>query len=235
MPRISHNERLKRFKRSLLNNVVTQAVFAALLAGLMCIVFVTSRKQRVTHPDSVAYLSGEKNALFAFWHGRMMMLPLLCPPKRKMHVLISRHRDGLLISRVISHFGQATIAGSSGKDGASAVKEVLRAFKKGENVSITPDGPRGPYQSVSEGTIVLAQLSGMPIVPMAFSSSRMRRFKSWDRFCFALPFGRLVFIAGAPFYVARDATSQQLEEAKVKLAQMMSDQALEADRLVGVA
>lgn len=187
------------------------------------------------HPDSAAYLSGDKNALYAFWHGRLMMMPLLCRPKHKMHVLISRHRDGLLISRVISHFGQATIAGSSGKRGAGAMKEVLRALKNGENVSITPDGPRGPYQSVSDGTIALAKLSGMPVIPITFSATRLRRFKSWDRFCFALPFSRIVFLVGAPFYIPRDATPPQLEDAKAKLAQMMIDQALEADRLAGVA
>lgn len=235
MPAILQDRHFKTLKRALLKNRVSQGVCAALLAGVIFLVFVASRKKNQLHPEAEPYIRGEKNALFTFWHGRMMVLPAFCPPKRKMRILISRHRDGLLISRVIRHFGQATVSGSSGKDGAAAVKEVLRTLKAGDNIGITPDGPRGPFQTVSKGTMVLARLSGVPILPVSFSATRKCFFSSWDRFCFALPFGTITFVAGEPFAVPREATPETMETLRLRLEQIMQEQASNADHLCGAA
>lgn len=178
----------------------TQVVLSWLLSLYIRLVYATSRISWHIHPDTEAYMRGEQNAIFAFWHGRMMMLPAF-NPSRKMHVLISLHRDGLLISQVIHHFGQSTIGGSSSKGGALAVKDILRRLKAGDNIGITPDGPRGPFQVASSGVATVARITGKPVLPITFSASRHVRFKSWDRFMLALPFGHIVFCAGSPIFV----------------------------------
>src|SRR5437899_2909227 len=101
--------------KRLLKHPFTQSLLAWLLSLYIRFVYLTSRKERCIDDDAMPYMRGEQNGIFAFWHGRMMMCPTIEPPKRKMHVLISFHRDGLLISQVIGHFGEATISGSSSK------------------------------------------------------------------------------------------------------------------------
>lgn len=197
-----------RLSKRLLKHPLTQAVLAWILSLFIRLVYWTSRRRFDWHPDALRYMRGEDNAIFAFWHGRMMMCPTICPPHHTMRVLISLHRDGKLISTAIGHFGQKTISGSTSKGGQAAAAEILRALKAGDNISITPDGPRGPSQVAAPGVAAMARLSGKPVLPVTFSSSRARRFESWDRFMLALPFGRIVFCVGAPITVEENADEE---------------------------
>lgn len=221
-----------RLSKRILKHERTQQALSWLLAGFIWLAYLTSRKERHIHPAAAAIMRGEENAIFAFWHGRMMLLPAF-NPRRKMHVLISFHRDGMLISRTIGHFGQATISGSSSKGGSQAVKDILRVLKAGDNVSITPDGPRGPVQVVQPGIVTAARLSGLKIMPVTFSSTRHRRFSSWDRFMLALPFGRIVFCVGQPIGVSRDLDETGQEDARRMIEQRMNELTAQADALSG--
>lgn len=203
-----------RVLKKFLKSPAAQGAAAWLLSLYIRLVYLTSRKTRDVEEKARPYMEGADNAIFAFWHGRMMLLPAFCPPKRKMRVLISRHRDGILISRVISHFGQETVSGSSSKGGAEAAGEILRVLKSGDNVSITPDGPRGPSQVAAKGAVALARLTGKPVLPVAFAGSRVVRLRSWDRFVLALPFGRIIFCVGNPIAVPPDADDEKEEAAR---------------------
>lgn len=204
--------------KTFLKHPVTQALAARLLASYIRLVFFTSRITRTVDGEAQPYMRGEKNAIFAFWHGRMMLLPAFEPPGRTMHVLISQHRDGKLISGVIGRFGEKTIEGSSSRGGKEAVSAILRILRNGDNVSITPDGPRGPFQVAAGGIAAVARLSGKPVLPVAFSSTRHKRLGSWDRFMLALPFGRIAFFVGAPILLARDV---DMETARLAIERAM--------------
>ena len=216
-------------KKKILKHERTQKLLSWVLASYIRLVFFTSRKSYHIHPDSAHLMRGEDNAVFAFWHGRMMMCPTIEPPKRKMHVLISFHRDGKLISDTIAHFGEATISGSSSKGGMAAVKDILRALKSGDNVSITPDGPRGPVQVAEMGLVTVAKLSGKPILPVTFSAARHKRLRSWDRFMLAYPFNHIVFCAGAPIIVTRDTDAVGEEAARLSIERAMNELVMTAD------
>ncbi len=78
-----------------------------------------------------------------------------------------------------------------------------------------PDGPRGPREVLKPGVIVLARLSGAPIVPIAVGASREWRLRSWDEFRIPRPFARCVVRFGEPIRVAR-AAGRAAEEAARK-------------------
>ncbi len=206
--------------KRLLKHPCTQAILSHLLAAYIRLVMLTSRKEFHIHPDAEIFMRGEQNAIFAFWHGRMMMLPAINPP-RKMHVLISEHRDGKLISQVINHFGQDTVVGSSSKGGTEAVRNIVRLLKKGDNISITPDGPRGPNQQAEAGIVTIAKLSKKPVLSVTFYASKHKRLRSWDRFMVAKPFGRIVFCIGAPIMIeqADEATRIAIETSMNSLVE----------------
>ncbi len=187
--------------KKILKSKAMQIVVAWLLSLYIRLVYATSSKRYDIQTAALPYIRGIDNAIFSFWHGRMMLLPAGCPPKRQMRVLISRHRDGVLISRVIAHFGQKTVVGSTSKGGQKAAGEILRALEKGDNIGITPDGPRGPAHVMSKGVVTLSRLTGKPILPVTFASSSAVRLNSWDHFMLALPFGRIVFCVGAPIVI----------------------------------
>ncbi|MDE3060136.1 MAG: lysophospholipid acyltransferase family protein [Pseudomonadota bacterium] len=215
-------------KKRILKAPQTQNLIAWLLAMYIRLVYFTSRRDRHVDPLAVPYVRGDANALFLFWHGRMMMMLAFTPPGRKMRVLSTPHRDGQLGARVVQQFGNYTIYGSSARGGRSAAMEIVRALEAGDNISITPEGPKGPAQVLQGGAVALARLAGKPIVPVTFSATRFVRFNSWDRFMLALPFGRIALCVGAPIVIAKDDDD---EAVRLHIEQAMNALVEKADGL----
>lgn len=109
--------------------------------------------------------------IVTLWHGQLIMMPF-ARFRRPIVVLVSQHRDGELISRVLVRLGARTARGSTTRGGSSGLRQLVHAAKEGMNLGITPDGPRGPRHQVQPGVIVAAQLSGAPIVPVAFVAKK---------------------------------------------------------------
>lgn len=178
--------------------------------------------------------------ILAFWHGRIAMMVFSWQRKARISMLISRHRDGEMIAKVIARYGFDSIRGSAAKPGSdkakggqAALKAMLRLLRDGESVGITPDGPRGPRMRASDGASAIARLSGAPVVPAAFATRARRVLSSWDRFILPLPFTRGVFVWGDPVHVDRKADDSALERARQAIEDGLNAVTQEADRLVG--
>ena len=184
--------------------------------------------------DTIRKLRGEGQPfIVSIWHGRILMMPYAWICGEQMHMLISQHQDGQLIAKVISYFGIDTVAGSTSKGGATALRGMLRTLRAGECVGITPDGPRGPRMRASEGIISLARIAGVPIFPATYSVARGRVLGSWDRFLVAAPFSSGVFVWGEPLFVDRNASAKDLELARIELEERMNSITRDADERVG--
>lgn len=173
--------------------------------------------------------------IVGFWHGRLLMMPYCWDRRVPIHMLISQHRDGLIIARTVGHFGISTIAGSSKRGGAGALRAMLKALQAGECVGITPDGPRGPRMRASEGIVSVARLAGVPIVPATFAVDRRLVLGSWDRFVVAWPFARGVLVWGEPIHVPRDAGEADVEAARARVEEALNALTAEADGMVGAS
>jgi lysophospholipid acyltransferase (LPLAT)-like uncharacterized protein len=112
-----------------------------------------------------------KRVILAFWHAQQLMMPLGFPGLEA-HVLISQHRDGELIRRIVARFGLVAVRGSSTRGGAEGLRNMIRLGRSGYNLVLTPDGPKGPRQIAKVGVVQLARATGLPIVPMAFGCSK---------------------------------------------------------------
>ena len=111
-------------------------------------------------------------------------------------MLISEHGDGEIIARIARHFGFRTIRGSTSRGAARALLELVREVQGGNELAITPDGPRGPAKSFAPGAVIVAQRSGSPIVPAVVHVPFAWRLKSWDRFVVPKPFAKITVAYG---------------------------------------
>lgn len=205
--------------RNLMRSPAAGAVLSWLAANYIRLVWITGR-WRVENTETVKRMVDAGQPFIAcFWHGRMLMLPCAWRHKPRLSVLISQHRDGLLISRAIRNLGLGTIAGSSSRGGAGALAAMVRTLKRGEYVGITPDGPRGPRMHAAPGAVAAARLSGALLLPMSYSASRCRILSSWDRFMVPLPFTRGIIRMGEPIAVPRDADADTVEQVRRRLEQ----------------
>lgn len=144
------------------------------------------------YPDSL---------IFAFWHEYILFLPFVAPRSRKIDILISTHRDGLLASRVIRYFGLGTVGGSSHRQPRKAFLEMLSRLRSGVDIGITPDGPKGPRRELKDGVVELAYLGGKGVVCLCMKASRCWRVGSWDRMAIPKPFSKVEFRMFAPVFV----------------------------------
>jgi lysophospholipid acyltransferase (LPLAT)-like uncharacterized protein len=229
---MAHHAWHKRLKKALLNNRVVMWCLSRLIANYIRIVFYTSKRIIDMHPDASDSMNGKKNVIFAFWHGRLLMMPMMCPPKRKMHVMISGHNDGLLIAHAMHAFGFGIVEGSSRRGGVQAARGAIEVLERGDNLSITPDGPKGPNMTVQAGVVAISRLTSVPIIPITYTATRHIRFKSWDRFMIALPFSTLYFGIGAPVH---PDPAQEESEAIAVLELRKRELTRETDTRAGVA
>jgi lysophospholipid acyltransferase (LPLAT)-like uncharacterized protein len=133
-----------------------------------------------------------KHIILAFWHGRQLMIPLVYHGS-EVHVLISQHRDGELISQIMARFGYRSVRGSSTRGGTLALRQLIKLGRSGVDLAITPDGPKGPRQVAQAGVIHLARATGLPILPVTFSCSKKNSSKVGIASCSPTPSGAVSF------------------------------------------
>jgi lysophospholipid acyltransferase (LPLAT)-like uncharacterized protein len=194
----------------------------------------TLRRTEVSHEMVKRLWAAGSPAIYAVWHGRMLMFPPLYGRIRRAHVLASRSRDGELVSRLAQAFGLRVVRGSSSRGGTTALRVLARLLREEHaEVAIIPDGPRGPRHVAQPGAVVLAKLSGAPVVPLGFGASRATVLDSWDRFLVPHPFARAAFVFGEPLHVPEDADRAALEDARQRLQSALEAATAAADRLAG--
>ena len=211
-----------------------QAGIGRLLAGYLRLLRATTRWRITRPPAAAALLDGGTPFIACFWHGRIATMRAAWSREPKhFHMLISGHRDGLVIARAMRRLGFGTIEGSSRRGGADAFRALRKVLERGDCAGITPDGPRGPRMRAKNGAIKAAQTAGVPVLPVSGAVRRCRYLDSWDRFCLAGLFSYGVILFGEPLTVPPGAGKDELEALRLELEQRLNALTAEADRLCG--
>ena len=157
-------------------------------------------------------------AIYALWHNRLALCleAYFAHAKKRGHkgglaAMISASKDGGFLAAIFNCFGVEPVRGSTSRRGRQALLELTRWARRGYDLGITPDGPRGPCHVVQDGVIYLAQLTGLPIVPLSYQLEWKIRVKSWDRFQIPLPFSRCEVFYGKPIQVPRELSDEERE------------------------
>ncbi len=189
----------------------------ALGAVMLRLVALTWRIEQRDHPEFTAARARGEKVLYCFWHSGM--LPLIHSHRGEgIAVLVSQHRDGELVTRLIEHNGFVTARGSSTRGAETGVRELLRHARAGRDLGITPDGPRGPAEELKDGMVFLASRLQLPIVFIASASNRAWIARSWDRFRVPKPFAKVCISHGPPVRVPRDLDAQAIVALHQELA-----------------
>lgn len=224
----------KKFWEPILGLGIFQWVIAVCLAIPMWFTYFTSKK-RVSNIETF-YEYRKKPAIFVFWHGRSMMLsPIICLGGMRAYAVASRHKDGRMMAKLQHLFGLRAIYGSSHKGGVSVLREGLRILARGDHaICMSPDGPGGPSLRVQDGALYFAKMSGAPIIPVCYSTSRAWIQDRWDKYLVCLPFSKIICNIGNPIFVPRKATNEEFEKIRKDLENFMVAQMRELDAEFGL-
>ena len=138
---------------------------------------------------------GEEQHIIACWHSDLLMIPVYrhIRPKHSASAIISQHKDGEIVAKVLSYLSIKALRGSTRKGAKKVLLEAIRAVREGEEIQISPDGPKGPRYHINDGVVALAQKENLPIMIIGYMADRYWQLKSWDKFVIPKPFAKIDF------------------------------------------
>jgi lysophospholipid acyltransferase (LPLAT)-like uncharacterized protein len=190
--------------------------------SLLRLVWRWSRVTQVIGAERIATaLARAPSFIPVYWHQHQLFcVKHLLEQRRaglKLGFLISPSVDGEIGAMVVRNLGGEVIRGSSSHTGARALRDYYQALAHdGVSPAITPDGPRGPPWKFKPGALLLAQLSGRPIIPLSYAASSAWKIK-WDRFVIPIPGSRIVIAVGEPLYVAKGLDAATLSRLQLDM------------------
>ncbi len=171
--------------------------------------------------DEVLELNGEsKPVVLSFWHDSIFIcsyvLRKLARQGLRVTFLVSPSADGKLAVRMLGAMGWHAVRGSATRSGVKAMHGLYRAVvRRQESPVVVPDGPQGPRRESKLGSVLLARLAGIKIVPIGGSARSVWHLKTWDRLQIPRPFTKVSIRIGKPFEISNDGSE---EENKAKMS-----------------
>lgn len=194
--------------KNFLKGPFIQSVLSFVAASWIRFVFYTNRWKWIGY-ENIEQQQG-KPFIACFWHNRLMMLSFAWKNTSPLYMMVSTHRDGHIIRKTVERLGIFCFHGSSSKQGFSAARAALKHLKQGHCIGITPDGPRGPRETLTAGVVELAQLAKVDILPVTFSCSKQKILNTWDLMRLVKPFGKGVFVWGNAINADRKKNINQI-------------------------
>jgi len=153
------------------------------------------------------------------WHSELFLAPQVYRKLRKKQLtsaIIAQHYDGELIARTLKILNIMPLRGSSRRGAKAVLINAIKALKEGYSVMITPDGPKGPRYSMSDGAVALALRAKLPLMVVNYRPHHYWQIPSWDKFMIPKPFSKIEI-----YHQVLDIQEMNREEAKQYLQKQM--------------
>lgn len=220
----------KRLWKHVRKGIAESSAISGFFAGGIAAYFrLVKSSNTLVHDDGPKVdelLASQGPLIFTCWHGQHFMLPFLIRDGEPSAMLVSRSKDAELNARIVEKAGIIALRGSGGREqrqdtqkgGARALIAMRNHLRTGHSVAVIADVPKGTPRQSGMGIITLAKISGRPIVPIAFATSKRHIFaNAWDKAALNKPFGRAALVAGDLVHVPADADENMMEAARLSL------------------
>ncbi|KAA9010436.1 lysophospholipid acyltransferase family protein [Histidinibacterium aquaticum] len=184
--------------------------------------------QRIGFEPWEELIADGKPFILAHWHGRLAMSAYLSTGAPwPLTGLAYRHPIARVLTDGLPERGTEVVHLSPRRSNTGALRLAVAALRKGRILGITPDGPNGPVHVPKRGVVDIAALTGVPIAPFSYSTSRKFVLPTWDSFLLPRPGGHGVMAFGAPITVPKRPTPEQEQSTLDQLARVLNE--LDAD------
>ncbi|MDA1053719.1 MAG: lysophospholipid acyltransferase family protein [Planctomycetota bacterium] len=166
-------------------------------------------------------------AIFLFWHDYIPVMFYLrgyC----NIAMLLSQHQDAEWLGEAARLSGFETIRGSTNRGGVAALRKLL-GTGRATNLTITPDGPRGPRRKLAQGAIYLSSRLGIPLIAIGLGYDRPWRLNTWDRFAIPKPYSRARVVASPLIQIPPDLDRDQIEHHRQQVERLLTELTAEAE------
>ena len=233
-----YNSETRTRRRLTRGRMLVYRVAVAIAWRLGRLFWASCRVQRLGFERARAAVGESRVLIPVFWHQHLLFgvraLLDLQPDGLRVGFLISPSVDGTAPAMLAQRLGGHVIRGSSTHTGARALRDFYETIVKQQvSPAITPDGPRGPVHEFKPGAVLLAQVTGKPILPVSVAAATAVRFRTWDQFELPLPFCRVVIAYGEPVRMPRGLDAESLASMQVEMGRKLQDLQVEAREALG--
>ena len=195
------------------------------------ILWLWAKSTRMTVLGEEDYLklrSEQKPVVLLVWHSRILIVPFFFR-RRGIMPLISPSKDGEIAASIMSGWGYKILRGSGSHPIIKIWNEMKKELKRGGELLIVPDGPRGPNRKMKAGGIKLAHETGAYLVLFSFSTSKKKYLNSWDNFLMFYPFSKGIAIYGKPIRLDSNMEIDELEKERQRIEHLLVELDNKAD------
>jgi lysophospholipid acyltransferase (LPLAT)-like uncharacterized protein len=209
-----------------------------ILRGLIRLLTSTYRFRPVLGEENIKpFITGGSVCAPAYWHQQHV----LCSTQIRRWIgegfkacfLVSGSVDGEVPERIARAWGAEVIRGSANQSGALALRDQQAMMKRGYSIVTTADGPRGPQYEFKPGTVLMARIAGVPIVPMACAADRAWYLDRWDRFMIPKPFAKVCVGVGLPHSIPARAALDDIERYRIAIQDAVMSVMRDCEHAVG--
>ena len=198
--------KLKELKKSILGFLGLNV-----LSFIVNLVTKTYRITIINDEQMKSLTQKNQNFISAFWHGRML-IPWYIHRTYKISALVSKSKDGDILTKLLNTWNYDVVRGSSHIGGKEALMIMSEKIDAGYSVAITPDGPTGPLNKMKPGAVVLAHRKSVPLFLIGTASSKKFVFKSWDRFQVPKPFSKVAVVISDAVIIDKNKSREEISE-----------------------
>jgi lysophospholipid acyltransferase (LPLAT)-like uncharacterized protein len=191
--------------------------------GLLMRVWGMTLRFDTAPEDDRRYRTRDRPVAIVLWHNRLFLSAEIVRRFRQgrpAYALVSASKDGAWLSAFFSIVGMRTVRGSSSRLGREAATALVDVLRGGDDIGITPDGPRGPCYDLKAGALIVARRTKSPLILVGAKFHSAWRLKSWDRFYLPKPFSRVemrCIVVPAEDLADRDAAANRVRELLLQI------------------
>ncbi|WP_435547344.1 lysophospholipid acyltransferase family protein [Desulfobacterium sp. N47] len=222
----------ERFKLSLLSLIASW--FIQLWFGTVRVKIIN----KDIYEEYFVHNNDKGNVILGTWHRHIIFVFYFFRKIKNGIIMVSRSKDGELISMVGKRLGYATARGSSSKGGRDALRAIIAFIKKAGGKPIfcgtAVDGPKGPARILKKGLLVLAKSTGSYFIPMACSGTKVITFhKAWDKTIIPYPFSTMYIEFHKPIKIEKDISEDEMEKLRIKTEKILNEITDDVDKISG--
>lgn len=182
------------------------------IASFLINVLLKTVRLRIENSDVVKELDKQKkNYVVAFWHGSML-IGWFMQRNRNFASLVSKSKDGDVLTAILEKWNFHVVRGSSSKGGHEALDLMIHLTEENYHLAITPDGPTGPIFKMKPGAVITARRSQIPLLLVGIGMKSKWTLKSWDKFEIPKPFSAVTAIYSQPIMISAILTKEETSE-----------------------
>ena len=201
-------------------------IFVGFLVNVLCKTLIIEEKNDSQIED---LFNKKQNFIIAFWHGTMLV-PWFLMRQKGLSTIISKSKDGEILSRLLEKWEYEVKRGSSSNGGKEVLENLIEDAKNNKSIAITPDGPRGPDRIMKAGTAIIAKKTGIPIILVGITYKQRLKLKSWDKFEVPMFFSKACIKYSNPIYVDKNLSYEETDQTIGELGSMLNTLQREAEQ-----